>query len=215
MRNKTRKLRRGLLLVLVITMLAPALSGFAVTKKQKALNAYDKWLSKKSVNLIKKGTEYFNKKSMNWEEYKGSKTSDLKFSLIYLDSDNIPELVVYDSSYCFNVLTYKNGKVKKVFADEDNWAIPEKYYKKKNIFIGVGHAGIKMNKYYYKSKGKYFLKFQDDIQGKYEYYATSKKHNSVTSERIKSLVKKHVNGTKLSKIKYHKNTKATRKKFLK
>ena len=57
MKQKSKRIRRGIILVLSMVMLLPAISGYAATQKQKAMNAYKKWLGQSKVSVLKKGQE--------------------------------------------------------------------------------------------------------------------------------------------------------------
>ena len=215
MNRISKKLKSALLVALVFAMMIPSISGLAVTQRQKALNAYDKWLSGSKVLVAPKGTIYWNMTTDQHEKFRGTKPSDVKFGLLYLDNDSIPELAVYDKNFCFSVLTYKNGKVVRLFGTFENFAIATKYYNKKNAFIAVGQAGVKVNKFFIKGSGKYFMKFQDDVKGTSEYFPNSNKDKGVSVSRIRSFMKNYTSGTAPTRISYHWNTKANRKNFLK
>ena len=178
---------------------------------------YDKWLSGSKVLVIPKGAEYFSLRSSDTETYTGTKASEVKFALIYLDNDSIPELAVYDKDYCYSVLTYKNGKVVRLFGTFDNFAYPTKYYKKKCAYIAVSPMIKKMNKFIVRDNaaGKYFMKFQDDAKGTLEFFPNSNKDKSIPVSRIRSFMKNYTSGTTPTRISYHWNTKANRKNFLK
>ena len=55
MNRISKKLKSALLVALVFAMMIPSISGLAVTQRQKALNAYDKWLSGSKVLVVPKG----------------------------------------------------------------------------------------------------------------------------------------------------------------
>ena len=217
MKRFSQKLKRAVLIALVFAMMIPSISGLAVTQKQKALNAYDKWLSGSKVLVVPKGTSFWNIATEEHENYRGTKASDVKFSLIYLDKDSIPELVVYDSSYCYSVLTYRGGKVVRLFGTFENFAYPTKYYKKKCAYIAVSPMIKKLNKFIVRDNaaGKYFMKFQDDIKGTVEFYRGSSREKSCSVARIRSFMKNYTNGTLPTKITYYRNTKTNRNKLLK
>lgn len=92
------------------------------TVKAKALNAYKKMLSL-NTELRKHMSEYDSVK-------------DIKFSLVYIDDDTIPELLLYNavSLEHMYLYTYQNGKI----VDVDvfvSFAVPEfGYYKGKGVY---------------------------------------------------------------------------------
>ena len=51
MKRAIRKLRTCLLLALLVSIIVPAASGYAITARQKALNAYKKLLSRYIVDI--------------------------------------------------------------------------------------------------------------------------------------------------------------------
>ena len=53
----SQKIKKGLLLIMSIVMLAPAVRGLAATPKQEALKAYSRWLSNANVQVMPKNEE--------------------------------------------------------------------------------------------------------------------------------------------------------------
>ena len=217
MNRISKKLKRAVLIALVFAMMIPSISGLAVTQRQKALSAYDKWLSGSKVLVLPRGSQGYDLKNYEEVTYAGTKASEVKFALIYLDNDSIPELAVYDKNYCYSVLTYRNGKVVRLFGKFENFAYPTKYYKKKCAFIAVSPMISKMNKFIVRDNaaGKYFMKFQDDIKSTTEYYRGSSNHKQISSARLRSFMKNYTNGATLTRITYYQNTKTNRNKYLK
>lgn len=214
MKKMTLRMKRVLLILLVAAMLVPSIGGLAATKKQKALTAYDKWLSQSTVYLMKKGGQYLSMKEGDVIKYAGTKSSAVKFSVAYLDNDSIPELIVLDSVdqlYC--VLAYKNGKVVRVNSGEMA-TIPRKYFAKKGVLVTSRSWSPKVVQYVCKASGKYFVKFQNDVKGCVEYFL-SKSSKGISSAQLKTRLKVYTKGIKATKITYRKNTKASRKKYLK
>ena len=120
-------------------------------------------------------------------------------------------------NYCYSVLTYRNGKVVRLFGKFENFAYPTKYYKKKCAFIAVSPMISKMNKFIVRDNaaGKYFMKFQDDIKSTTEYYRGSSNHKQISSARLRSFMKNYTNGATPTRITYYQNTKTNRNKYLK
>ena len=58
MKRAIKKLRTCLLLALLVSIIVPAASGYAITARQKALNAYKKLLSRYIVDIYGYGRGY-------------------------------------------------------------------------------------------------------------------------------------------------------------
>ena len=218
MKGLSQKLKRALLVTLAVAMLVPipAQTGLAATQKQKALNAYKKWLSKDIVLVDDKGGSYLGDHGKANYYYKGSKSSDLRFSLIYVDNDNIPELAVYDSYLLKGcILTYKKGKIVRFGSSY----VPTHYYKKKGT---LKFTDRRVTKYGYeivskvsgKYKGVLSLYQEKTGNGGNKFYDISKAKSRVEIDKkaFNSRMKKYTKRAKATKIKYYKNTKANRNK---
>ena len=220
MKGLSQKLKRVLLVTLAVAMLVPmpAQTGLAATQKQKALNAYKKWLAKDIVLVDDKGGSYLGDHGKANYYYKGSKSSDLRFSLIYVDNDNIPELAVYDSYLLKGcILTYKKGKIVRFGSSY----VPTHYYKKKGT---LKFTDRRVTDYGYEIVSKVSGKYKE-VLSNYKakknsgarYYDESKTKNRVeiNKKAFLSSMKKYTKNAKATKIKYYKNTKANRNKRLK
>ena len=117
MHSLLTKAKRGLLLVICITLLLPGIDASAETKRQRAMKAYNRWLSAPKVYVLKKGEIYWNTEDgYKTEYYTSSKPSEVKFGLQYIDGDSIPELIVYGlvgGVISYGIITFKNKAVKK------------------------------------------------------------------------------------------------------
>lgn len=187
----------------------------AKSTKQKALKAYSKFLSKKT---IKWGSQPV-------------KSKEIEFAIKNLNNDSIPELIAYwpnasVSDGFENIYTYKNGKIKllKNLYSESITHI----WKKKGLFkISGARQGHYWDEYYTLKKGKLKLLFSKvgsefgyDSEGepiyynkiRYKYYINNKK---VKKSKFLSYKKKRIGKAKSnSKYKYHKNNKKNRSKYL-
>jgi hypothetical protein len=188
----------------------------AMSAKTKALKAYNKLLSKKTIN---RGMESWN-------------TSDCKFFVAYIDNNSVPELIVYNYKSAphaggFGALyTYKNGKVKYVQSLALNIVDRLGYYKKTGWFMDNGmYTGYGDERIEYFSKGKvrtqslgYVIEasWDDDsiLVSQYTKRLKSGKVVNLTKKQFRKELKKAVKGRKLTKYKFHKNTKSNRKKYL-
>lgn len=220
MNGITEKLRKGLLMALCIVMLLPAQNAQAASARQKALNAYGKWLSSSKVYILPKGTSYKPYSYSGTDKYKGTSSSQVRFALACIDNDSIPELLVYDSERCFGMFTYKSGKVVRISCD-GWWNVADKYYKKQNMFTTsrTSASGIKSVKHYCRASGRYLCRFAT-----YRYKSGAKHYAEFSLSGIRKNLKEAVfnarlaaltKGSTATKISYYKNTKANRKKVLK
>ena len=232
MKQKSKKLRRGLILVLSIVMLLPAISGYAVTQKQKAMNAYKKWLGHSKVSVLKKGQEIadYNGAYGGVEDrasYAPTKASKTEFAIAYINNDNIPELIVRtkDQRY-YSILTYRKGKVVRLKGTQEDgtYDTVKGYYKKTGVFFDARSAdfGIDRQIYYkmYATKAKDKLEVWIFNKGskpskEYEYLTSSGKTVSCDHSVFKEKLKKLTKGKKPTNLKYYKNTAKNRNKILK
>ena len=207
-----------LILTIVITMI-PAVPGEAASQKSKALSYYKKLLEKKTVYVIPKGAResynlYYTRK------YKGSKNTKVNFSIGYINSDNIPDLILSHDSH-YGVWTYRKGKLICLLYDAD-MAEPTGFYRKKCLFVDYMYNSSSMYSrgYYRKSNGKLrqFLKIRGSYEdGRNEYYKTTKKRDSgkrISKAQFNKILKQYIGSTKLTKITMHKNTSKNRRKYI-
>lgn len=153
------------------------------SQKKKALKAYEQFL--KSGYISTDSIDYIPKRSC-------------KFSLIYLDSDSVPELVLhfdgmeFDNPWQNGVLyTYSNGKVKKL-------------------------GELSMMDYclrYYRKKGVLADRYLDDMSDGLSYSRLNK--GKYQSNLSYSAVKRYVGSTKQTRATFYKNTESNRQKYLK
>lgn len=231
--NRVGKYIRNIMLLMCVAMLAgilmPGVRAEAASKKAKAVKAYKEYLGQSVIYP-------WEDSSMGW------KTSDCKFALAYVDSDVVPELVVFNfRSGSFNgyytLLTYKEGKVS-VVATPTQLGISFGYYKKKGILMG-GHYYThpqggpgSSNTYYKLKKGEIASELMKGVYEPDEYYKRTKKEyhysfspagewgdtKNITKTQFNKKLKKFVGSTKMtedSSMKFYKNTAANRKRYLK
>lgn len=104
----SRRLAKAvLLLVLSFVMILGVSLTANASAKSKAMKAYKKFLAKKNVVVIPKGTtmDYFSGK-----KYSSSPRSNLQFAIGYVNNDKVPELFVrtkpsvpYSSKCCVHL----------------------------------------------------------------------------------------------------------------
>ena len=123
-----------LLLTLTFTMLPPVHVEAASPKRQ-AIRAYRKMLGKEKVYVMPEGKKIGSRsKNHTSAFYKYSKRSDVKFALIYLDHDNVPEILLYDWNYGYGIWTYKNKHITCIYS-ADFYSKPYGYYRKKGVYV--------------------------------------------------------------------------------
>ena len=203
-----KKTRITILLTTLLLLFAFAMPASAASTKSKALKAYKKLLAQKEITFVRSIDGTTTKLSFP--------TSKMKFALVYLDNNTVPELVIDNldnipimwygeigfSDFGNAVFTYKGGKLKQLDVYNSNWRLT-KVYKKKGVFYSNNTHHKKEATYYY-IKGTKTIYIGSFENGKY--YKKS---------AFQKLLKKYVGSTKATKIKYYKNTAANRKKYLK
>lgn len=188
---KTRKkIRQILLVILLLCSCTGLLRVQAATAKADALQAYRNYLE--------------------------NQRSFLKFSVIYLDKDAIPELVLNDGK----IFTYKKSTGMKLLQDDYEFDY-KKYYKKKGVICSDIIMGAMMGYdvvvYSRVANGKLkgFCRSHHYTNGKWEYAKYSRSRISkVAKAQFNALIRKYAGKKKLTKIKYHANTAADRDRYL-
>lgn len=210
--NKHYGFMLSLLLLFCVSLLIPSADAQAASTKSKAIKAYKKFLTQ---DTIRWGNDTY---------YTAVPTKNCTFSLVYIDNNSVPELVVKNNQDITHVAgfgvvyTYKNGKVQTV----NNIQLDGKfyYYKKKGIFL-TSYCAMGQSCYTYckLNKGKSTAKLgkQTDLDTKVKTYykCTSTGTTDISKAKFNSSLKKLVGSKKKSTAAFHKNTKANRKKYLK
>lgn len=212
MRKKSSRnvMRKIVIALAVILLFAMPQDVSAASQRTKAVKAYASFLSK---------TKY-----VKWRDrsFSTGLAKNCYFALACIDNNNVPELILYtpDSYHVagFGVMyTYRNGKVVRVSELGFDFHSTLGYYKKKNVYTdnytwtGSGSysyerisgrcIGTRHIKYNYRSQ-----KWVTD-----GYYWNNKR---VSKASFNKALKKVVGNTKFTKYKFHKNTAANRKKYL-
>ena len=198
------------MLILVMTVLCfPSMVSSASKKdrKQDAIKAYIDFLSQPTI------------KFHDLEER--IKTSDCRFALVYVDNDNIPELVIdasdaehimHASGY-YNLFTWKKGKIKYV----DNTSDGFQYVKKSGVYVGSYYGSGTFTDWYCTLKGDK----SDEIARKVEDYGMHdpsdksyvperyffKGKKEIEKEEFESIIKKYIGNKTIITPKFLKNTK--------
>ncbi|MDE6625256.1 MAG: hypothetical protein K2K56_02665 [Lachnospiraceae bacterium] len=211
----SRKNNRFLIIfaIILLAVCMFATTAEAASKKTKALNAYNKLLSKNSFTVNKYGKMTFY-------------TSHCSFGIAYIDKDSVPELIIYnpwDSYHAAGygtIFTYKGGKVRKA-ADLSMNGESLGYYKKKGVIVDN-----------YASTGTYVVTVKRLSSGKLKIVAsysqrmkengkfTAKEYWNADGKKIKKAtykkaVKKYAKKTKQAAVKFYENTYANRQSYLK
>ena len=227
MKRAIRKLRTCLLLALLVSIIVPAASGYAISARQKALNAYKTMLSKPKVDIYGYGrgySDYNGTGDVPDRTYRPTASSKVQFATAYMNNDTIPELIVRTKvssrQYLWAIYTYKNGRVVKVTTGGDYTEILLGYYQRTGLFkrkytkgfTWEYHNKINGTKAYpfaskltYRSSGKSCRKYYIYVDG----VRRDKSYSAYCSA-----FKKAIGGKPFKRFNYHQNSAANRKKYL-
>ena len=210
-----QKIKRCMLLALTIVMLAPAARGFAATPKQEALNAYNRWLSGTKVQVMPKGFGSLCDRVSS---------SQVRFAIAYINNDSIPELIVQatdDESQTFqSILTYRNGKIVRIYHTHVYIGLIKGYYSRTGMFL-------KQNNYSKGKGSKYLMLGTAGVTERlgilssvtptiYTYIAKNGKSVSLRNHtEFKNKLLAFTKGKDLTSVKFYRNTAANRKNILK
>ena len=136
--------------------------------------------------------------------------------------NNVPELILYTPDSChvagFGVMcTYRNGKVVRVSELGFDFHSTLGYYKKKNVYTDnyawTGSGSYNYERISGRRLGTRYIKYNYRSQKWVTdgYYWNNKR---VSKASFNKALKKVVGNTKFTKYKFHKNTAANRKKYL-
>lgn len=182
----------------------------AASQSELAKTAYNTMLSKSTLtwNGVNGG---------NGNKYS---TKNMKFSLIDLDNNKTPELIVHcGDTFGYEgverVYTYEKNKIRCIFVS-GNSCIVKKVYPSGKFFIETGKRMGTISKYYQVyENGEVTQKagewVSDYGQKKYTYFLDNK---TVTKSVYTTAIKKLSKGAAAKNIKLYSNTKANRNKYL-
>ena len=207
-RNVMRKIVIALAVILLFTM---SQNVSAASQKIKAVRAYASFLSK---------TKYV--KWLDQQSFSTGLAKNCYFALAYIDNNNVPELILYtpDSYHVagFGVMyTYRNGKVVRVSELGFDLHSTLGYYKKKNVYTDnyswTGTGSYDYERISGRRLGTRSIKYNYRLQKWVTdgYYWNDKR---VSKASFNKALKKVVGNTKFTRYKFHKNTAANRKKYL-
>lgn len=174
--------------------------------KEQAVQAYRHMLAQKKIQFH--------------EVDEKIRSSQCKYALVYVDDDNIPELVidarnadhVSHASGWFNLYTFTNGEIKYICNTSDGF----RYVKKSGVFLG-NYSGMGIfDDWYCLMKGKAYQEFaakradygmqdpyDDNAKPKVTYFNGKK---VVSKKRFERLVHKQIQGKKIITPDFQKNT---------
>ena len=227
MKRAIRKLKTCLLLAFIVSIIVPAASGYAISARQKALNAYKTMLSKPKVDIYGYGNVYCDYNGTGEvpdRTYRPTTSSKVQFATAYMNNDTIPELIVRTKvssrQYLWAIYTYKNGRVVKVTTGGDYTEILLGYYQRTGLFkrkytkgfTWEYHNKINGTKAYpfaskltYRSSGKSCRKYYIYVDG----VRRDKSYSAYCSA-----FKMAISGKPFKRFNYHQNSAANRKKYL-
>lgn len=220
-KNKWLRILVGyLMLMVMIVAVIPAVPSEA-SAKSVALSKYRQLLSKSRISVLPQGKKIMGDDYREIRYY-SSASKYVKFSIAYIDADDVPELILHDTRYGFGVWTFKGGYFR-CLQWGDFYDFPVGYFKKKGIFrINATTEGSPFYREYYKLQtGKKLVLIQGQSMNEGEdrlenwgfYIGNSRK--KVSSAVFYKNLKKYVGTTKMTQIYMHNNTGANRKKFIK
>ena len=216
-------LKALILAMLCIVLVVPAMNMnvSAATQRQKAIAAYQKYMAQSKVYIMPKGVRCPSYSGGSYA-YNGTAASKASFCIANIDSDSIPELVISgpvgpSNIPSFTILTYKNGKIRRIKYETE--AAFHGYYSKTGIYIEHHYTeGTLIHIFYNRLKGlktNQVLYKGDWGRIKYlgpDYADTFRIGNKSCSAKTFAAYRKKITGGKsLIKVKFYKNTASNRK----
>lgn len=175
----------------------------AASTKDKALAAYNKLLSQKTL------------KWSNTNDFSVT-TSKCKFALLYVDNNSVPELFIDAGgagtnhvSGFYKLYTFYNGKVKELCTIRDSFG----YYKRKGVFTTATYLHGEYVSYYAFYSGKASLRLRSESYYTTSYYDRYGKKISKTTFDKK--LRSAIGTSKPTAFTCKPNTKTNRTKYLK
>jgi len=217
----SQKIKKGLLLIMSIVMLAPAVRGLAATPKQEALKAYSRWLSNANVQVMPKNEDIYLLDG--WTKYtRPTPASKTLFAIAYINNDSIPELIVCnDNKEFYSVLTYRNGKIVRASSCGELTTL-RGYYSKTGVYMDSKSVRFSPFKTMYYVMGtnstshRFEVDAYEDAATRYYYFTKNRVMTSLANRTMfKSKLETFTKGKALTPVKYYRNTAANRKNILK
>ena len=222
MKRKNRAWKLFVLFALIGSMILPSANGYAATQKQKALNAYNKLLSKSYVEVLKRGytlTMPYDPHIQGFRtyKYKRTKASEVRFGISYIDSNDVPELIIQTSNngkVLCGIFTYKKGKICRIF--EGECYSYRGAYGRSGVFTLRREGESYSDRMFYKlnrKKASFFLE-RDRPSPWFRPNYYDRRHKEISKYQYNRRLKKETKGRSLKVTKLYKNTRGNRKKVL-
>ncbi len=190
-----------MMLVLSISLMFSGIQASAASSEQKAYKAYKKLLSKKRVEVLKKGSWFLNSNNKEKRIVTMTPSKCITFQLIYLDNDSVPELIVRDTKRnAFALYRFKKNKAVKVAQGSrgsKGGDVPCYYYGATGLLYVRDSVSSKVYVYYYNGK---------KLTPKYVWYQKGNSLNGTNhyKDPIKGKRNSYTDGTFISKDTYKK-----------
>lgn len=182
--------------------------------------------AEKSTNkqkVIKNYKKFLKKANISWGNNENVPLDKCYFALVYVNNDNIPELLLCTKDYGSTshatgygaIYSFSKNKVKMI----SNLAFEKrefKYYKKKSLYIDTysRNGNFYQNYYLYPHKAIGYTLNRSASTGEGVLYRDAN-YNDLKKEDFEKLIKSYSNNTKSTKAKFRKNNEKNRKKYLK
>ena len=128
----------GALIIVLMTLMIPTMPAEA-SARSTAISKYRILLNKSRISVLPQGKMVrtcYDETARYWS----SKASNVKFSLAYVDGDDVPELILNDYYYGYGVWSYKNGSFRCLHWSDAYDQIIGYYYKKGVLRENTNHG---------------------------------------------------------------------------
>lgn len=223
MKTTTKRFRAFFLLLLCLTLVIPRIDSNAATPRQQAMKAYKTWLGRNTVRVI--GTEgplngYYLTSFTSKKKYSPDKASDVKFALASIDGDSIPELIISvkkDNRPLFGILTYKNGRITRVYSSNGLTSFGGYFFKTGYFNMTTSEPAYKKSLYCKLDKTSmktmYYQSYKRKLGDLDMYYGPNGAY--LSKSQYTKQVRSATQGKAKTALVLHQNTAANRNKFLK
>ncbi len=221
MKNRMNKFKSLLLIMLCVILVVPCLARMdasAATTRQRAIAAYKKWLSAPKIRVAAKGTRYFDIQTYESRTYYDTRSGNVKFALANIDSDGIPELILYTKvgwNSIYGILTYKNGRIYRVYSYAGDGKLMGYYKGTGYFFMRTYSDGTPFTDSYYRIYGakirRNFTKFDYGYGGEADYTVGK---TDVSRSTFVSKIRRAVQYKKKTNPTYYTNTSGNRSAHL-
>ena len=218
MKTTTKRFRAFFLLLLCLTLVIPRIdSNAAATPRQQAMKAYKTWLGRNTVCVL---NGYYLTSFNSKKKYSPDNASNVKFALASIDGDSIPELIISvkkDNRPLFGILTYKNGRITRVYSSNGLTSFGGYFFKTGYFNMTTSEPAYKKSLYCKLSgtsiKTMYYQSYKRKLGDLDMYYGTGGK--LLSKSQYTNRVRSATQGKAKTALVLHQNTAANRNKFLK